>query len=171
MPAPAADPIILQILNAVCAALRVISQANNFYNNVAGVGIEPIAFDTNDSYPQIVVQEESGEVTDQAPGGIQDASVIAAHGYVQITPGSGYATALKLRDDITRVFRSITKETFKTANTSPAGYVNNGKQLVREWSVIQKREIVESDIAEGFLEVIVRAACDYRDFSPPVTGI
>lgn len=171
MPAPTDDPIILQIMNALCAALRKISQTNGFYNDVAGVGIEPLAFNKQDSYPQIVVQEESGEIADSTPAGYQGGAVLAAIGFVPITPGSGYATALKLRDDMTRVMRSITKETFKGPNTAPVGYVPNGKQIVREWSIDEKREIVNSELAEGFLEVIVRAAVDYRDFSPPVSGI
>jgi hypothetical protein len=171
MTAPTADPIILQVMTALCVALGKISQANGFYNNVAGVGIEPLAFNGQDTFPQIVVQEESGEISDSTPSGYQDSAVLAVHGFVPTTAATAYATALKLRDDITRVLRSITPTTFQQTNTAPTGYVPNGKQLVAKWSVDEKREVIDSELAEGFLEVVVRASVDYRDFSPPFQGI
>ena len=172
MPAPTDDPIISQIMLKLCAALATISQANGFYNDLGGApGIEPLAFNQGDTYPQIVVQEESGDISDSNTSGFQDTAVLAAIGFVQIDPASGYATAFKLRADMIRVMRSITLATFKQPSSDPTGYVSTGKQLVSNWNIDAKREIVPSEISEGFLEVIVRATVTYRDFSPPAMGI
>jgi hypothetical protein len=171
MPVPTDDPIILQIMTMVCTALGKISQANGFYNNVAGIGIEPLAFNQGDSYPQIVVHEESGRISDSTPNGYQDSAVLAVHGFIPVDATNAYVTALKLRDDITRVVRSITPKTFQAGPPPATGYINSGKQLVMTWTIDQQREVIDSEIAEGFLEVVVRAAVDYRDFSPPFSGI
>ncbi len=163
MTAPTVDPIILQILNAVCVPLRGITQANGFYTDVAGVGIEPLAFNTQDPFPQIVVHEESGQISDSNATGYQDDALIAIHGFLKTTSAvTAYAEAHRFSSDIKRIARSITAQTFRNAE---------GKSIVRTWSINEKHEIVPSELGEGFLEVIVRAACDYRDFSPPVPGI
>lgn len=175
MPSPDIDPRIVQIMDALCAKFLLIKQDNAFYNDVAGAGIEPLSFNENDSYPQIVVRLNLSDITDSNERGYQDDTILESHGFLPITAVSvnGYRSALKLLDDMTRLVRSITPETFKAVGDPPpeTGYVNPAKQLVTSWSVNQKREIVESEIAEGFLEVIVRVAVGYRDFSPPAPGI
>lgn len=99
--------------------------------------------------------------------------MLDAIGFLKSGVADAYRTAYKLRDDMTRVMRSITAETFKaTSEALPEqGFVKSTPQLVVSWSVEQTREIFPSDIADGFLEVHVRAAVVYRDFSPPVPGI
>ena len=172
MTAPTANPIIVQIMLAVCAKLALITQENGFYNDVIAAGIEPYAFNAQDSFPQITVEEESAATTDSNPRGTQDEHVLAVHGFLQVDPATAYLNGHRLRDDIKRVLRSISCETFK-AEGQPVlpGYVDPNKQLVREWSVDDKFEIVPSDLGEGFLEVICRATVSYRDFSPPFPGI
>lgn len=163
MTAPTVDPILLRILAALCVPLRLITQANGFYNDVAGVGAEPFAFNEQDSYPQIVVHEESGEISDSSESGYQDDVIIALHGYLKTSSAStAYAEAQRFSADIKRLAKSITAKTFDDGA---------GGSLVRNWSINQKHEIVESELSEGLLEVIVRVALDYRDFSPPVPGI
>lgn len=172
MTAPAIDPIVLRIMRAYADILGQISQASGFYNNVAGSGVEPLTFDDGDSYPQIVVELESSQISDsKAPASYQDSIVIAARGFVPVQTGSGYATALTLLDDMTRVTRSITRKTFQLGDVPATGYENSNPSLVSKWDIGQHREIVPSDVAQGFLEVIVRAACDYRDFSAPMPGV
>ena len=172
MTAPTVNPIIVQIMLALCAKLTLITQDNGFYNTVAGAGIEPYAFDSAATFPQITVEEESAETTDSNPRGTQDAHVLAVHGFVKVEAATAYLTAHKLRADIKRLLASISRDTFK-AEGQPVqpGYVDPNKQLVREWSVDDKYEIVPSDLGEGFLEVICRATVTYRDFSPPFPGI
>lgn len=172
MSSPTIEPIILRIMRAYAAALVQISPDNGFYNTVAGAGVEPLAFDAGDSYPQIVVQLESSNITDnKAAAGYQDSVVLAAHGFVQTDSASSYATAMTLLDDMTRVTRSITRKTFALGTPPAAGYENSNPSLVTKWDIQQHREIVASDIAQGFLEVIVRVACEYRDFSAPMSGV
>lgn len=172
MTAPTVEPIVLRIMRAYASALALISTADGFYNDVAGAGIEPLAFGASDSYPQIVVQLETSAISDsKAPAAYQDSIVIAAHGFVQIDAASSYATAMKLLDDMTRVTRSITRKTFQLGTAPADGYENSNPSLVSKWDIGQHREIVPSDIAQGFLEVIVRVACDYRDFSAPMSGV
>jgi len=163
MPAPTADPILLRILLALCVPLRLITQANGFYNDVAGVDIEPFAFNDQDAFPVIVVEEESGEITETFEGGYQDRAVVAFHGFLKIVNVAvAYVEAHRFAADMKRIAKSITVKTFDDGN---------GGSLVGEWSISEKHEIVPSDLGEGFLEVIVRVALDYRDFSPPVPGI
>lgn len=172
MTAPTVEPIVLRIMRAYAAALAQISIDNGFYNDIAGAGVEPLAFDDGDAYPQIVVQLETSAISDsKAPAAYQDSIVIAAHGFVQIDAASSYATAMKLLDDMTRVTRSITRKTFQLGDVPATGYENSNPSLVSKWDIGQHREIVPSDVAQGFLEVIVRAACDYRDFSAPMPGV
>lgn len=168
-----ANPIIVQIMDRLCVAFGVITLDNGFYNDLVGVGIEPLAFGPQDLFPQIIVHEESGQVVDSRANGFQDSSLLDAIGFVKSGVTDAYRTAYKLRDDMTRVMRSITAETFKAATEAlpEPGYVKDTKQLVTSWSIEQQREIVQSEIAEGFLEVHVRASVVYRDFSPPVPGI
>jgi|SRR6185369_7671297 len=163
MTAPTVDPILLRILTALCVPLRLITQANGFYHDVANVGIEPFAFNAQDPFQQIVVHEESGEIVDSTEDGFQDENVVAFHGYMKIASmASAYAEAHRFAADMKRIAKSITRTTFDDGN---------GGSLVRSWSINQKHEIVPSELGEGFLEVIVRVALDYRDFSPPVPGI
>lgn len=172
MSSPSVDPIILRIMRAYAAALAMINTGAGFYNDVADAGVEPLAFDQGDSYPQIVVQIESSTLSDsKAPAAYQDSVVLSAHGFVPVDASSGYATAIKLLDDMTRVTRSITRNTFKLGTAPDAGYENSNPSLVSKWDIGQHREIVASDVAQGFLEVIVRVACDYRDFSAPMSGV
>jgi len=171
MSAPATDPILLQIMTAFAAALAQISIANGFYNDVTGAGVEPLAFNDQDTYPQIVVQLESSDITDSKNSGYQDTSVLAAHGFLQIDAGTAYATALKLLDDMTRVARSITSKTFRIGTAPAPGYLNANPSMVETWDIQLGREVVPSEVSEGFLEVIVRARITYRDFSPPLAGI
>ncbi len=56
MTAPTIDPKPLRIMDALCVSLRTILQANGYYNDVVGVGIEPLDFDITTTYPQIVLQ-------------------------------------------------------------------------------------------------------------------
>jgi hypothetical protein len=161
--APTADPILLRILSALCVPLRMITQANGFYYDVAGVDIEPEAFNNQDSYPLIVVEEESGEISDSSESGYQDEAIVAFHGFLKTSnAATAYAEAHRFAADMKRIAKSITRTTFDDGA---------GGSLVRNWSINQKHEIVKSDLAEGFLEVIVRVSLDYRDFSPPVPGI
>jgi len=169
--APTADPILLQIMTAFAAALAKISLANGFYNDVIAAGVEPLAFNEQDSYPQIVVQIESSTLSDSKASACQDTAVLTAHGFLAVAPGSAYSTACKLLDDMTRVVRSITPKTFRVGPEPDLGYVNGNPSLVEKWDFELGREIVPSEIAEGFLEVIVRASVTYRDFSPPLVGI
>lgn len=163
MTAPAADPILLRILTALCVPLRLITQANGFYHDVANVGIEPFAFNAQDPYQQIVVHEESGEIVDAVEDGFVDSVVVAFHGYMKIAAvETAYVEAHRFAADMKRIAKSITPKTFDDGT---------GRSLVGEWSISQKHEIVPSELGEGFLEVIVRVSLDYRDFSPPVPGI
>jgi hypothetical protein len=168
---PTVEPIALRIMRAYAAVLAQISPDNGFYNTVAGAGVEPLAFDAGDSYPQIVVQLESSNITDNKAAAVQDSVVLAAHGFVQTDSASSYATAMTLLDDMTRVTRSITRKTFALGTPPAAGYENSNPSLVTKWDIEQHREIVASDIAQGFFEVIVRVACEYRDFSAPMSGV
>lgn len=163
MTAPTSDPILSRILTALCVPLRLITQDNGFYNTVAAVDVEPLALNESDSFPQILVEDESGEITDSTESGFQDSVVIAMHGYLKIADTStARRDARRLSADIKRIAKSITPTTFDNGA---------GGSLVRSWSINEKHEIVPSALGEGFLEVIVRASCDYRDFSPPVPGI
>lgn len=172
MTAPTVEPIVLRIMRAYADKLGQISQANGFYNDVAGSDVEPLTFDDGDIYPQIVVQLEVSDISDsKAPAAYQDSVVLSAHGFVPVQTGSGYATALSLMDDMTRITRSITRKTFQLGDAPAAGYENANPSLVTKWDIGQHREIVPSDVAQGFLEVIVRVACEYRDFSAPMSGV
>lgn len=171
MTAPTVEPIVLRIMRAYADKLGQISRANGFYNDVAGSGVEPLAFDDGDSYPQIVVELESSQISDSKESSYQDSVVLAARGFVPVQTGSGYATALTLLDDMTRITRSITRKTFQLGDAPAAGYENANPSLVTKWDIGQHREIVPSDVAQGFLEVIVRVACEYRDFSAPMSGV
>jgi hypothetical protein len=75
---------------------------------------------------------------------------------------TAYVEAHRFAADMKRIAKSITPATFND---------DAGGCLIGEWSISQKHEIVPSELGEGFLEVIVRVALDYRDFSPPVPGI
>lgn len=172
MSAPTADPIIVQILNAIASALlNTITTDNGFYSDIAGAGIEPLAFNQQDTYPQLVVHEQSSSISDSNEDGYQDSVVVEVHGFLESGSATAYASAFKLRDDITRVLRSITAETFKLGAAPAIGYLNANRSLVSKWSVNEQRSVVESELAAGFVEVIVRASFDYRDFSRPVPGI
>lgn len=163
MSSPTTQPIIVQILDNIADALASsINPANGFYTTVAGAGIEPLAFNEQDTYPRIVVQEESSDISDSNARSYQDSVVIAVHGFVRVDAQSSYRSALQLRADITRVLQGITKLTLSDAN---------GNALTRGLALTGHREVVPSDVAQGFLEVIVRVACDYRNTSPPVSGI
>lgn len=170
MSAPTTDPILLQIMLAFAAALAQISPANGFYNTVEAADVEPHYDRLNDGVI-IHVKLETSDITDSKKHAYQDTALLAAHGFVAIDAASSRATAIKLLDDMLRISRSITSKTFQIGAPAPAGYVNANPSIVESWDFEQKREIVESEIADGFLEVIVRVLVTYRDFNPPLAGI
>lgn len=157
MTAPSAPPIVTQILDALATLLSGISQAAGYYTDVHDAGIEPLAFDSNDSYPQIVVHEESATIADTNARAFAEDLVIAVHGFIPFDTGTVIDTGLKLRDDITRCLQNV-----KSSDLIGA----NGAQLVNSIGLAGVREVKNSDEHSDFLEVIVRVQCNYRVFYP-----
>lgn len=163
MTAPVADPIIVQILDAVAGALAKISQARGFYNDVAKAGIEPIALNAQSQYPQIAVREAGDKVDDSnGKGAVARSATIEAYGVAKVGTTNAMRDAHKLRNDMERVMRSISVTTFSAA----------GVDAVNKWGVLDEAAIDDLDsIAEGYVAVTVKVPVEYRDFSPPVQGI
>jgi hypothetical protein len=162
--APTFDPIVVQILKKFCTVLASISQANGYYNDVADAGIEPLAFDDGDQYPRIVVEEEESNIDESNATSYQDVLSLAVRGFM-VAPSSGVVDAAhRLRDDITRSIQTARRSQF--VNTM-------GDQLVNNWALSGKREILSADEApaDGFVEVVVRVSCDYKQFFRPAAGI
>jgi hypothetical protein len=168
MSAPDFDPIDLQIIKLLAAAMGQITQANGYYFDVAGAGIEPLQFGAGDQYPQIVVHEETSSISDNTVAGYQDEKVYALIGYIQAGRGNNAITnAHWLRDDIIA----------RAAQLRPAdfmGTVAGGvqRQLVRSINLVAgAREIAATDETKDFLQVIgARVSLDYRRFFPRPQG-
>jgi len=158
MTAPTADPKDMQIMQRMALVLGAISQANGYYTDVKGAGIEPLAFDDGDQYPQIVVHDEGSDISDTKSTGYQDDLTLAAVGYMPFVAGSAIATALRLRDDITQAIQRIKPADFRDAQDV---------QMVSTCALAGNREIKNSDQAENFVEVVVRCKFTYRKFIRP----
>lgn len=161
MTAPTADPRCMQIMQKLAVVLGGISQANGFYTDVAGAGIEPLSFDGTDVYPRIVVHEETSTIGDQKSQGYQDDLILEIVGYGKFAAGEMMARALRLRDDITKALQCIRARDFLDAH---------GDQLVNECALAGERAIKNSDQTAGVLEITVHWSCSYRQFFPRPKG-
>lgn len=155
MPAPDIDPIDARILLAIAARLATISSANGYYTEVAGAGIEPLAFDSSDNYPQIVVREETSAISDSKASGFQDTKVVSMTGYYEFSPGTVASRGFKLRDDITNCAAQFKQADFKDADGVP---------MISTIALTGVREIKNSDENADFVEVVVRVQVTYRKF-------
>jgi hypothetical protein len=165
VPSPSADPIILQILQKLAeASATTINNDNGFYTNIRKASIEPISLvdEGEKDLFAIVFREETNDVTDTRRVMAQHEAVIAAHAFVLVDTADAYANAHRLRKDVERFLFSVTSITLSDAN---------GKSLVRKIAFAGRTEIVPSEVAQGYLESVVRAAIEYRDTTPPVPGI
>lgn len=161
MTAPTLEPIDNRILTAIAAKLAGISTANNYYNDVAGAGIEPLAFDDGDQYPQIVVREESSVFSDTKGNGFEDTKVVAMSGFFPFTPGTAAQMGFRLREDITVCAAKLAKADFLNADGSP---------LINTIALTGAREIKNSDENADFVEVVVRVQVTHRRFFPRPAG-
>jgi hypothetical protein len=155
MPAPDIEPIDTRILAAIAAQLAQITTANGFYNDVAGAGIEPLAFDENDNYPQIVVREETKLVSGTKPSGFDVTRLLALTGFMPFQSGNAMRDAGRLRDDIEVRAQQLKSADFKDANGVP---------MLSSIELSGTQEIKNSDEVENIVEVIVRVQVTYRRF-------
>jgi hypothetical protein len=139
---------------------------NGFFNLVNSASIDQIQVLTEGEQLEkviVVIEEEFDEITESNSTTIAVTANLAVHGHINTAnEPSPKLAAARLRQDLTRLLKSVSKETL----TDDAG-----KVLCRGIALTGRREILPSDIAEGYTEVIVRVAIDYRDSSPPVPGI
>jgi hypothetical protein len=162
MPSPTVDPKTLQVMDALCAKLATISSDNGYYSDVAGASIEPTSLDNQDAYPQVIVEEESDEITDSTALALQNSMVLRVAGFVSPSSSKTPARdAYKLRADMTNLLRTVKSSDFLDGS---------GKQLITSYQVIGKRDIGFSPRNPSLFEVAVRVSIDFRDFSTPVVG-
>jgi hypothetical protein len=169
MSSPTSDPRIVLILSKMAQAfIDNLYPDNGFYTSLDNAYPEPVALNPPEvqvraEHAVVMLEEEFDEINGANSTMFQATAVVAAHGYIRTsTAASPYTIAFRFREDITRMLRSIGAATLKD---------DAGKPLIRSIALTGRREIVPSDLAEGYLEVVVRVAVDYRDSSSPVPGI
>lgn len=168
---PNADPVIVAIMTKLAQVMvDQIYPDNGFFFQVDKASIDAISLNDPSTSGQredavVMIEEEFDQIEGSNANTIAATATLAVHGHIRTAafPELGPTLiAARFRQDITRVLRSVSKVTLSDVA---------GNALCRSFAVTDRREIKASDIAEGYAEVIVRVAIEYRDSSPPVPGI
>jgi len=146
-------PISLQIATALASALAQISVAAGYFNDVRGASIDFVNFGKADQFPQIVVAEESANITDSNAQAAYIDSVYVCTGFVPSSVVGAISAAHRLRDDMLTACGRIArnKKVFEV----------DGTQLVREFQLIGPMEIHIAPDAQDFVQAVVRVSISH----------
>jgi len=147
------DPAALAIAQLLADACDVIRIANGYHTDVTATGVEEPAFDENETFPRIVVDEESAVIGESNARKAHVKSVYAVVGYGKASADAALAGAHRLRADIL-----VALGRFGAA---------------RIGSPINKFELagqidVSHSIVPGFVQAVVRVNVDYIESFPPM---